>query len=961
MTTYLHEKIEVFYKKKASIFKKPLEKIINSMLDKCRYINGESLERHNWGGKPIKLKHIPKNISSSPSFEEELLNALNLEENEKSIIELLWGDIQLGKRVQACIIMWISVHIFNRPVLYIFRNLTIDQKQLQEDIVGTEKYNFNIEFIKSLFEEFNTELQDYFDENNVEYWKDYKLPELKDINSNGIIDKLNNKEAINSSDILCCLMNPSQLEKLNKKFSEYISNNDELVNITTLIDEGDLMCATSSNDRTNNNDKKDTTACEIEIAKISKKVRYVVHITGTPNSLLCNATTRVSDNIDIQIPIGKVHKMKRSENYFGLLNNSITFNTMQIKAWWDYIDSNTHKKRPYDIVEDYNINIKNLIEEILRRPTIKYNSLLISEEKIRANQFYLVERIIKDFPHLLVVIYHGKCLRLYIPKEYEKEILKFSEWDAKQSSNQRLWQDGGVYNDKSIDTEKSEKIPNNYCYFDIDTKKDLNIKHVYKLLRIFFEESKIPIIHKSVITITGKYGERGYSFTSDDYDKYSFHLTDQYFVSHASLNCTDILQRTRLQGKYNDPELKSGDMKLTLWTTNEVQDIIQSFYVKFIKVIEKYIMSCDSWEDIKVLLGSILDNGDCKFGKYMKYIDVVKKRKNLKVIKHYDGKNNGYKLITLDDMTDNEISEWCKETKLPDYNCINEITSITYNDLNNKDKMWYSELEEFCYDEEFNNHIQTYTITHSCSEKYKDKFMKYIDEKKISSYNSLAIQNTCVMQPTNVIIVDEINNKKYKAIFKPEKYTINIDKNIHRCPNTNKYLLWKDNNGDLFKSKFIDKYIQQYTNGNVNEDSECFIDVHNKLPNKYYWKTPDGWLYLYDKDKPDIISLDIVAPIAIKNVDIQGNIPTEPLINKDILLFATSCCKETDKANLRFGVKDIFQIYEKWCEQNNIKRLKTQKKFKEEFEKLNYREENSKGVDINNKYGKRGYNIMVSL
>ena len=36
------------------------------------------------------------------------------EENEKSIIELLWGDIQLGKRIQACIIMWISVHILKR-------------------------------------------------------------------------------------------------------------------------------------------------------------------------------------------------------------------------------------------------------------------------------------------------------------------------------------------------------------------------------------------------------------------------------------------------------------------------------------------------------------------------------------------------------------------------------------------------------------------------------------------------------------------------------------------------------------------------------------------------------------------------------------------------------------------------------------------------------------------------------
>lgn len=280
-----------------------------------------------------------------------------------------------------------------------------------------------------------------------------------------------------------------------------------------------------------------------------------------------------------------------------------------------------------------------------------------------------------DFPDLFIVIYHGNCLRLYLSKTYEKEIKNWAMWDSKQSStSQRLWQNGGVYG-SSIDTEKSEKLPNNYCYFNINTKI-LNIKMVYKLLRILFEKSEITIITKTIITITGKYGERGYSFTSDDYDNYSLHLTDQYFVSHASLNSTDLSQRLRLQLKSNDVELKNGLMKLILWTTSLLQDIIQNFYVKFIKEIEKFIMDCDNWEEIKDLLESIIDNGDFKFGKYMKYIDVSKKRKNLKPMKHYDSKNNGYKLIIIDDMSDTEISEWCKETNLPDYICINEIKEM---------------------------------------------------------------------------------------------------------------------------------------------------------------------------------------------------------------------------------------------------------------------------------------------
>jgi hypothetical protein len=969
--TSFDNKIATFYNKRHPIFQNPLKKIINLMLDKCRYINGESLERHNWGETPLKLNFIPTNINS-PSFEMDLLNALNLNEHEKSIIELLWGDIQLGKRVQACIIMWISVYILKRPVLYIFRNLSIDQKQLQDDIVGTENYNFNIQLIKNLFEEFNDELQKTFAEKeNVDYWKDYKLPELKDINSNDIINKLSNKEAINSNDIFCCLMNHTQLEKLNTKFSEYIYYNNELVNMSVLVDESDLMSPTSSNDRTSKNDKKDSTLCEILLAKIYRKVKYALHITGTAHSLLYNITTRLSDNCDIQIKISKVHKMKRSNDYFGLFSKSIVFNTEEekpddeltteekydkyingklitkpvIDSWWDC--------NKYDIVEDYNINIKKVIENIVERKNVKYNSLLISEEKVRVNQISLVHKILHDFPDLFIIIYHGNCLRLYLSKDYETEIKKWSKWDSEKSTCQRLWQDGGVYG-TTLDTEKSEQLPNNYCYFNIDTKI-LNIKFIYKLLRILFEESTIHIKNKTTITITGKYGERGYSFTSDDYDNYSFHLTDQYFVSHSSFNCTDISQRLRLQGKYNDNELKNGKMKLILWTTPLLQDIIQNFYVKFIKEIEKFIMTCDNWEDIKDLLESIIDNGEFKFGKYMKYIDVSKKQKNLQPQKHFEKKTNGYRLILIEDMNDFEIAEWCKEANLPPYLCVNEIKEIREEELSNKDRSWYSELEEINYEEICNN-CQSYTIKHSANPEYIEKFMKYIKNKKINSFKTLAIQNKCVEANIIVIIIDEINKKKYKAVFKPNNYTINTEQNNHKIPK--KQILYKDNYEKLWRSQLKDEYKQQNIHEYTNENGDNFIE-DGGLPSKYYWKTPDGWLYLFDKDKPEIISLNITSPkISLITPCNSSNLL---LINEDILLFTNMCFKITDKPNLRFGIKDIYIIYQSWCKLNKKKYLKTQKKLKEELAKLNYKEVKSKGVDINNNPGKRGYNIMVAL
>ena len=978
---YLQDKIATFYKKKSDIMKKPLEKIINVMLNRCRYINGESLERHNWGNTPIKLKGIPKDINS-PTFEEDLINSLDLNDNEKSIVELLWGDIQLGKRVHACIIMWISVFILNRSVLYIFRNLSIDQKQLQDDIVGTENYNFNIQFIKNLFEEFNNEIQECLGDTNNEHWKDYKLPELKDINSGDIINKLSNKEALNSNDIFCCLMNHVQLEKINRKLSEYIYYNDELVNITVLVDESDLMSPTSSNDRSNENDKKDSTACEILLAKIYKKVKYTLHITGTAHSLLYNITTRLSDYTNIQIKISKVHKMKRSDDYYGLFNDSINFETELVNPWWENQQQENHKKKiGYDIVEDYNINIKTIIKKILERPNIKYNSILISEEKIRVNQLCLVYKIINDFPDLFIVIYHGHCLRLYLSKKYENEIKHLSHWDSKQSStSRRLWQIGGVYG-SSIDTEKSEKLPNDYCYFDINTKI-LNIKLVYKLLRILFEESETHISHKTIITITGIYGARGYSFTSDDYDNYSLHLTDQYFVSHASLNCTDISQRLRLQGVYKDLELKKGLMELTLWTTPELQDIIENFYVKFIKEIERFIMDCENWEEIKDLLESIIDNGNKQYKKYIKKLDVKKKMKNLKTHRHYENKNNGYRLILTNGLDDNDIREWCIESELPDYLCVNEIEDMNIDEFIKKygDTKINFELIDNCggtFDEALAK------CTEWCvKNKLKPPSDRWVNDRRNNKDGEIYRENITFYKSgwKQMFVKDAENNKNKLIDSRTRRFYCVYDDNNNICiavryitNKTDKQIPAITNDyikktpyvihGDTVKYSVLKEQYKQTNNthGYTNEDGDDFIeDAVVSLPDKYYWKTPDGWLYLYDKDKPDIISLNVVAPLPITNVS-QTNVSTQPIINNDILLFANSCCKKADRENLRIGIKEIFIIYETWCKVNGKKSLKTQKKFKEEFEKINYKEEKSKGVDMNNNPGKRGYNIMVSL
>ena len=60
------------------------------------------------------------------------------------------------------------------------------------------------------------------------------------------------------------------------------------------------------NDYSNEKDEKDSTECERLLSTIYKKVKYVLHITGTAHSLLYNITTRLKKDNNIQIKISKV-------------------------------------------------------------------------------------------------------------------------------------------------------------------------------------------------------------------------------------------------------------------------------------------------------------------------------------------------------------------------------------------------------------------------------------------------------------------------------------------------------------------------------------------------------------------------------------------------------------------------------------------------------------------------------
>ena len=136
------------------------------MLEKYKTLTGDSIERHNFGNRPSKLNDIP----DYNQMNEDTLYEILENNNEKTIIEQLGGDVQLGKKVQACIIMWISLYIYRMPVLYILKDLETERQQLGKYIDGTDELSFNYQFIKLFFEEY-LDLREHLKEFHLPYFK----------------------------------------------------------------------------------------------------------------------------------------------------------------------------------------------------------------------------------------------------------------------------------------------------------------------------------------------------------------------------------------------------------------------------------------------------------------------------------------------------------------------------------------------------------------------------------------------------------------------------------------------------------------------------------------------------------------------------------------------------------------------------------------------------------------------
>jgi hypothetical protein len=739
--TSLHRSIERFLRTN-KYHRRPLEDLLVRLLETCRYANGDTLYRHRWCASSEEAASDSNDGASDNGASDNTTNNEATATEATASVELLWGDPQLGKRLHACCVMWMLTRVVGMPVLYVFRNLHIDMEQLKLDISGTKSSDFNVQFVQAAFRPYvrvdkesddassqsgtdrdsdsdydRDRDRDYSDSDNdidANAWKQFKLPDMQSLDDT-FKHKIASRESLDTTYLPCCLGNPSQLRKINESMVRWRSRYDEAIPMALLVDEADLFGATASNDRTHASDASDTSQTERELAALYSNVGYALLITGTAHTLLFNTTTCMgraaatsAANADADAEtdadadeahayactqVSRVHKMRRHDDYYGLMNERITFCTEMVRSWWN----GDGAPIAYSIERDYDENIRQILAHVRDRRGGDYSSFLISEEKVRKKHRQLAGWIMRDFPGMYVIVFHGEFLCLYLPLAEAAALRRQVTADARHSEHQaaadtaahvgsdhrvsddddggdaiadgRLHVAGGIVGDpapvtRATATATSVDHRESYGRYDLSAavkKSGVTIKQVYKVLAMLFREQRgrraaaggrVPC----VVTISGRFAERGYSFTSDDYGEHAFHLTDQYFPCHSrNKNCTTIAQQLRLQGKYARSAVSGERPVLRLWTSCELEEVV-TFYVRLMRRIEGGVMGCVCWDEVRAVIELICDayavdadaNGTLTLHRFWRYLDVPKKLKNLQLSRPYDRALGGFRLRPLD-------------------------------------------------------------------------------------------------------------------------------------------------------------------------------------------------------------------------------------------------------------------------------------------------------------------------
>ena len=382
-------------------------------------------------------------------------------------------------------------------------------------------------------------------------------------------------------------------------------------------------------------------------------------------------------------------------------------------------------------------------------------------------------------------------------------------------------------------------------------------------------------------------------------------------------------------------------------------------------------MECHGSEEINILIEDIIDNGRMKIGEYMKYIDTAKKRKNIQIDKKWDKKRKGFRLFKIDDVDEDWIRDWCSRNSLPEYICVNEINDMSKDefisrygmldyaiplrlsiDMDEHSNKTTEEMNEYVRNElpQLRKYRKDRLVNIKKGSKNNDRYKGIENAINLSNkYN----HHITKQKPNtyNILIYDNYPNI-HITLTESNKILPNNTLDIKKTPY---YLYEKDK---VSYTKLKSEWGKTFNNNHVNEGDDFIVDAP---PPIYYWKTPDGWLYLHDdtKTKDDIVSIHIVNPIDSENMDSE-NIVVETKKDDEITQFVNECIREPTNPRLRIGIREIMDFYKKWCKTKGIDN-KSSKILKDTLNKSGFREDKSKGIDLKGNPGKRGYRIEFNM
>jgi hypothetical protein len=246
---------------------------------------------------------------------------------------------------------------------------------------------------------------------------------------------------------------------------------------------------------------------------------------------------------------------------------------------------------------------------------------------------------------------------------------------------------------------------------------------------------------------------------------------------------------------------------------------------------------------------------------------VKTKNWNIKTIEQikrkFDKKFKGYQLILYDNITDTQIKEWCEHNNLPIFNCINTIekldknsfielnikyeVKIIYKKISNSDLESYDNLKSYI-NLNFTNNPD---ISH-IAEPIKKWFTERKDHKDRILHDNKWIDR--ILGPwIPRHINDYKNNITKNFILNKQMHLWNLayddNKNLNIC-------LRYTTSNKLLPTESDDyiNHVPYKVEDNAVTYSKIKSDINiEKLPDNYYWKSLDGYLYVYKKDHSQTI------------------------------------------------------------------------------------------------------------